>query len=73
MLIFYERLKELRLKNKLSQPEVAKEIGVSLQVYQRYEYGKTMPDLETIVKIMDFYNISLGYLIGRTDELKRNN
>ena len=68
MSVFSERLVELRDSRNLSQKEVAKEFGVVVRAYQRYEYGEREPQLSVLIRMADFYNISLDYLAGRTDE-----
>lgn len=61
-------LKDLR-KNykdaKLNQADVANIIGVSVQAYQKYEYGTAEPTFDAISKLADFYNVSVDYLLGR--------
>lgn len=61
-------LKDLR-KNykdaKLNQADVANIIGVSVQAYQKYEYGTAEPAFDAISKLADFYNVSVDYLLGR--------
>jgi len=62
-----ETLRSLRLNKKLMQSEVAEIIGVSLSSYQKYERDKNsvMPSIDVLMRIADFYNISLDYLLGR--------
>lgn len=67
MSVFSERLINLRDSRKLSQKEVAKEFGVVVRAYQRYEYGEREPQLSVLIRMADFYNVSLDYLAGRTD------
>ena len=69
MSVFSERLEELRKKKHLSQGAVAKELGMGSRAYQYYEYGEREPRLSTLVRIADFYGVSLDYLAGRTDTL----
>jgi len=69
MSLFSERLIELREKNKLSQAEAAKEFGVVVRAYQRYEYGEREPRLSTFIRMADFYGVSLDYLAGRSDRV----
>ncbi len=68
MSIFSERLRELRKNKKISQIALAKEVGVSSRVYQDYEYGKREAQMTTLIRIADFFDVSLDYLTGRTDE-----
>ena len=60
-----KKLKELRKSFNLTQEEFAKKIGVSRVNYTRYETGKVRPDYETVIKIADFYDISLDALFDR--------
>ena len=60
-----KKLKELRKSFNLTQEEFAKRIGVSRVNYTRYETGKVRPDYETVIKIADFYDISLDELFDR--------
>ena len=65
--IFSERLEQLRNEKCLSQAAVAKELEIAARAYQYYEYGEREPKLSTLIKIADFYGVSLDYLAGRTD------
>lgn len=67
MSVFSERLQELKEKRNVMQKDVAQAIGVPLRTYQRYEYGEREPQLSTLVRIADFYGVSLDYLAGRAD------
>lgn len=62
-----QRLQELKIERKVMQKDVAAAIGVPLRTYQRYEYGEVYPQLPTLIKIADFYGVSLDYLAGRSD------
>ena len=59
--------KGLKGLKRISQIALAKEIGVSPRVYQDYEYGKREAQMTTLVKMADFFGVSLDYLTGRTD------
>lgn len=61
---FSERLKELRLKAKMTQIEVAEKVGVSQPQYARWEAGKRKPTSETLQKFADFFGVSMDYLAG---------
>ena len=60
------RLKELRKQRKLNQQAVADVLNCSQAVYSRYENGDREPPLEAIIRLADFYNVSLDELVGRT-------
>ena len=65
--MFSKRLKECRIKNRWKQHEVAEQIGVGLRTYQGYESGKSEPKYETLIALADFFDVTLDYLMGRTD------
>lgn len=69
---FGERLKSLRLEKDLKQTELAKIIEVSSSTIGMYEQGRRYADLETLTKIAEFFDVSVDYLIGRTDIKKYN-
>ena len=60
-----KKLKELRKQYNLTQTALAEKIGLERVNYTRYENGKVRPDYETIIKIADFYEISLDELFDR--------
>lgn len=62
------RLRELRLENEKTQGEIAKIFGVSRQVYANYENAINQPSLEMLVKMGDFFQCSIDYLLGRSDD-----
>ena len=68
MEIFQSRLRECRKKMKKSQQEIASAIGVNYRMYRRYECGESDPTIEPLVKLADYFNVSLDYLTGRVDE-----
>ena len=59
------KLKELRKTEKLNQSEIAQKIGIPLMTYNNYENEKTEPNIETLIKLANFYNVTLDYLVGR--------
>ncbi len=61
------RLKELRNKKSITQEELGKTIGLSKQTISTYELGTREPDNDTLLKLADFFAVSLDYLLGRTD------
>lgn len=64
----YERLKELRKKANLTQKEMGEILGVNQRTYSNYELGDRDMSPETLIKLADFYNVTIDYLLGRTDE-----
>lgn len=59
------KLKDLRKLNKLSQSDVSKILHVSQRAYAGYELEQTEPTINTLIKLADYYNVSLDYLVGR--------
>ncbi len=64
------RLKEIREDKDLKQEEVATALGISQVVYSRYERGIRLMPIDKLDKLADFYDVSVDYLICRTDERK---
>ena len=58
-------LKELRKNEKLTQTDIAKILNVAKSTYCGYELGSSEPTLETLIKLADYYGVSLDYLVGR--------
>ena len=63
-------LRDLREDADLSQLEVGKILGIRQEVYSRYERGFQTIPLEHLLKLADFYNVSLDFLTGRTNDMK---
>lgn len=61
------RLKELRNEKQLQQQEVADILRVSKQVYNRYENEKRTIPIEILWELADFYNVTVDYLIDRSE------
>ena len=72
MCSFPERLKALRLQNEFSQKKISEGIGISETQYQKYEYGKTKPNYEYIIKLCNYFNVSADYLLGLSDDPTRH-
>ena len=62
-----QNLKLLRTKNKLSQQQLADIIGVTQQSINKYENHKIEPDIQTLIKLAEYFNTSVDYLVGHTD------
>ena len=65
---FFEHLVFLREKNNILQKDIAKEVGVSLHTYQRYEYGEREPQMSVLIALADLYNLSLDELVCREQQ-----
>lgn len=64
-------LKRFRKQYGVTQQQVADAIRVLKPAYQRYEYGTNIPTATVLIKIADAYNVSLDYLVGRSDNPQR--
>lgn len=62
-----ERLKNLRASKNMSQNKLAQILGVQPMAVSRYERGLREPDMETLQKLADYFDVSVDYLMGRTD------
>ncbi len=65
------RLKDLREDNDVKQKELAEYLNIKQNTYSQYENGKREIPLDTLCKLADYYNTSIDYLIGRTDNPNR--
>ena len=63
---YAEALKRFRDEFNITQQQAADNAHILKQVYQRYEYGRD-PAVSVLCKLADAYNVSLDYLVGRTD------
>lgn len=64
------RLKELRKNRKISQVKLAMDLNLSQNSISRYETGEREADYDTLVAIADYFNVSVDYLLGRSDNPK---
>ena len=64
-MLFSERLKTLRKEKKLTQKELAEQIGISQKSYSHWETGKNEPSFENLIKLADLLEVSLDWLFGR--------
>lgn len=62
------RLKEIREDRDYKQSDIAKVLGTTQQQYSKYELGIQLISIERLVKLAKFYNTSVDYLIGLTNE-----
>lgn len=66
------RLKELREQRHISQVFLGMELGMSQNTISRYETGAREADYDTLVAFADYFNVSVDYLLGRTDNPEVN-
>ena len=72
MSLLGDRLKQLRKLKNVMQKDIAKEFGVVVRAYQRYEYGDREPNLAKLIALADYFDVSLDYLVGRSDDPSRH-
>lgn len=61
------RLKELRRQRNISQLKLATDLNVNQNTVSRYENGQREPGIGDLIKIADYFNVSVDYLLERTD------
>ncbi len=66
-----EALRRFRKQNKITQVQAAQAAGVSEAMYQFYEYGKSDPTASVLISLADYFDVSLDYLVGRSDDPTR--
>lgn len=65
------RLKELRKEKGISQLKLAFDLNMNQNTISRYETCEREADYETLIKFADYFNVSLDYLLGRTNDIKK--
>ena len=71
MSFFADRLKECRKNINKTQRDVAADLGITDGGYQKYELGKRVPNMEMLNKLADYFDVSVDYLMGRSDNPQR--
>ena len=67
----YKRLRDMREDRDLNQTQVAKVLGMSQTGYSKYETGENDVPTTVLIRLARFYNTSIDYLLGETDNPKR--
>lgn len=67
---FYKRIKDLREDNDKTQTEIADYLGMKQPQYYRYETGSRDIPSDILIKLADFYGVSVDYILGRTNNPK---
>ena len=68
----YQRIRDLREDADLTQQDVAKELSISMQQYSLYERGNREIPFHHVITLAKFYNVSIDYIAGLTNNKKRN-
>ena len=67
----YPRIRNLREDHDMNQTQIAKILGMSQTGYSKYETGENDISTGILIKLADFYNTSIDYLLGQTNEKRR--
>ncbi|MBQ9148673.1 MAG: helix-turn-helix transcriptional regulator [Oscillospiraceae bacterium] len=68
----YQRIRDLREDRDLKQRQLAEYLNCSQQVYSNYELGQRDIPTDILIRLSDFYGVSVDYLLGLTSNPKRN-
>lgn len=66
----YQRIRELREDHDLTQVQMGKILSCSQRVYSNYERGELDIPTEILIKLADFYEVSVDYLLNRTEQMQ---
>lgn len=69
---FYKRIRDLREDNDKTQKEIANFLGMKQPQYYRYENGLRDIPSDILIKLADFYNVSVDYILERTNNPRIN-
>ena len=67
MASFSDRILSLKNEKLVLQKTIADSIGISLRALQRYEKAEREPSMSVLIALADFFDVSIDYLVGRTD------
>ena len=69
MMSFRERLKELRMERNITQQELGNIVNMSKMAISHWDKGHSEPSLSQLIILSDYFEVSVDYLIGKTDVL----
>ena len=67
----YHRIRDLREDNDLTQTQVSRMLGMSQTGYSKYETGENDVPTAILIRLAQYYHVSIDYLLGQTNEKKR--
>ncbi len=70
--MLYRRIRDLREDHDMTQTELGQILHCSQRIYSNYERGEVDLPTEILIKLADYYDVSVDYLLGRTDNPKTN-
>ena len=65
---FADNLKNLRSIKGTPQKDLSLLLGVTIRQYQRYEAGASEPNINGLIALADYFDVSIDYLVGRSDD-----
>ncbi len=68
----YKRIRELREDKDLTQTQIAEKLMCSQRVYSNYERGELNVPCEILIRLADLHNVSVDYILDRTDKKETN-
>ena len=68
----YQRIRDLREDRDMKQRQLAEYLNCSQQVYSNYELGQRDIPTDVLIRLSEFYNVSVDYVLGLTNNPKRN-
>ena len=68
----FQRIQDLRTDSDLSQKQISQILHISQRSYSHYETGSRNISVEMLIRLANYYNISIDYLVGRTDKKEVN-
>lgn len=66
----FENIRNLRIDNGYTQKQIGEYLGISQNTYSQYEIGILNYPIDVLIKLADLYNVSIDYLLGRTNTKK---
>lgn len=70
--MYFKKIKDLRIDHDLYQKQIANLLKITRQQYGLYESGKRDIPVDLLIKLADFYNVSIDYMLGRTKNKEIN-
>lgn len=71
-IMYFKRIRDLREDGDIRQINIATYLGISQQYYSQYERGNFTMPIELLIKLSNYYNVSLDYIVGLTDNKKKH-
>lgn len=66
-----DKLKQLRLSRHITQNDIASQLHINRGTYAHYEINKRQPDYETLKLLADYFEVSVDYLLGKSESLQK--